>query len=154
MGRTILGMFLGLVIASVGLYWWQGQAAVELNAPSPPLVEQGPSPDELPLVDPKDLQGPEPPKASALTREEIRFFRYDRNRDRFITRNEMLSTRSDAFRELDTDGNNLLTFEEWAVTTVRKFDSADINDDRKLTPAEFAATAPRKSSSRKPSCRC
>jgi hypothetical protein len=34
----------------------------------------------------------------------------------------MLSTRTDAFRDLDKDGNNLLTFEEWAVTTVERFD--------------------------------
>ena len=48
--------------------------------------------------------GPEPPEATELTREERRFFRYDRNRDRRITRTEMLSTRTDAFRKLDVDG--------------------------------------------------
>ena len=154
MGRMILGMFLGLVVASVGLYWWQSVAQVEANAPPPPVADQGISPDELPLVDPSDQKGPEPPEASELTREEIRFFRYDRNRDRVITRNEMLSTRSDGFRKLDKDGNNLLTFEEWAVTTANRFDGADANGDGRLTPAEFATTAPKKSASRKPSCKC
>ncbi len=154
MGRMVLGMFLGLVIASVGLYWWQGRAEVENNAPPPPVVEEGPSPDELPLTDPGDMLGPMPPEASELTREEIRFFRYDRNRDHIITRNEMLSTRSDGFRSLDVDGNNLLTFEEWAVTTAKRFDGADANHDGKLTPREFAATAPRPTSKRKPACRC
>ena len=58
---------------------------------------------------------------SDLSREEQRFFRYDRNRDRLITRNEMLSSRTEAFRALDRDGNNLLTFEEWAAATGERF---------------------------------
>jgi Ca2+-binding EF-hand superfamily protein len=88
-----------------------------------------------------------------LTREQRRFFRYDRNRDWRITRNEMLSTLSDAFRALDVDGNNLLTFEEWAVTTANRFDGADEDGDGKLTPKEFATTAPKRST-RRSSCNC
>ena len=95
---------------------------------------------------------PEPPEATELTREERRFFRYDRNRDRRITRTEMLSTRTDAFRKLDVDGNNLLTFEEWAVTTSRRFEGADADGNGELTPAEFATTAPKRR--KKPACRC
>lgn len=144
MGRIMLGLVLGLIVATVGLYWWQGVAQVELNAPPPPDVEELPSADDLPLTDPGELTGPEPPEASELTREQRRFFRYDRNRDLVITRNEMLSTRSDGFRALDVDGNNLLTFEEWAVTTADRFDSADANSDDRLTPQEFASTAQRK----------
>ncbi|TNE46134.1 MAG: hypothetical protein EP341_10170 [Sphingomonadales bacterium] len=144
MGRIMLGLVLGLIVATVGLYWWQGVAQVELNAPPPPDVDEAPSPDELPLADPGEMTGPEPPEASELTREQRRFFRYDRNRDLVITRNEMLSTRSDGFRALDVDGNNLLTFEEWAVTTADRFDSADANGDDRLTPQEFASTAQRK----------
>ena len=64
----------------------------------------------------------------------------------------MLSTRTDAFRELDADGNNLLTFEEWAVTTAQRFEGADANGDRELTQKEFATTAPRPSST--PRCNC
>lgn len=154
MRQTILGVFLGLILASVGVFWWQGRAQVEANAPPPPEPEElAEAPEELPEVDPGDLTGPAPPEASELTREEKRFFRYDRNRDRIITRNEMLSTRSDAFRKLDVDGNNLLTFEEWAVTTARRFEGADANGDEKLTTAEFATTAPKKRPSR-PTCRC
>ena len=80
------------------------------------------------------------PEASEISKEQRRFFRYDRNRDWRITRSEMLSTRANAFRKLDVDGNNLLTFEEWAVTTVEKFEGADANGDRELSPAEFATT--------------
>lgn len=153
MGRMILGLFLGLIIASVGLYWWQGVAQVEEHAPPPPIVAEGPQPEELPVTDPGDMEGPVPPEASELTREQRRFFRYDRNRDLVITRNEMLSTRSDGFRKLDTDGNNLLTFEEWAVTTADRFAGADADGNGRLTQREFAATAP-KPAPRKPACKC
>ena len=143
MGRVILGMLIGLMMASIGLYWWQGKAQVEIHAPPPPdpCELETEKTDELPITDPGDMEGPVPPEASGLTREQRRFFRYDRNRDLIITRNEMLSTRSDGFRKLDVDGNNLLTFEEWAVTTVNRFDAADENGDGKLTAREFATTA-------------
>jgi len=153
MGRMVMGLFLGLIIASIGLYWWQGVAQVEQNAPPPPMVPEGPSPEDLPVTDPGDMEGPTPPEASELTREQRRFFRYDRNRDLVITRNEMLSTRSDGFRKLDADGNNLLTFEEWAVTTVDRFEGADADGNGKLTQREFSATAP-KLAPRKPACKC
>jgi len=149
----VMGLFLGLIIASIGLYWWQGVAQVEQNAPPPPMVPEGPSPEDLPVTDPGDMEGPTPPEASELTREQRRFFRYDRNRDLVITRNEMLSTRSDGFRKLDADGNNLLTFEEWAVTTVDRFEGADADGNGKLTQREFSATAP-KLAPRKPACKC
>ncbi|WP_427966821.1 hypothetical protein [Altererythrobacter sp.] len=152
MGRMVLGLFLGLILSSVGLYWWQGRAQVEEKAPPPPEVEEALSPEDLPITDPADMTGPQPPEASELTREQIRFFRYDRNRDLTITRNEMLSTRSDGFRKLDVDGNNLLTFEEWAVTTAERFDGADSDGDGRLTPQEFATTAPKRVA--KPKCRC
>lgn len=154
MRQTILGVFVGLILAGVGVFWWEGRAQVEELAPPPPEpIEAEPAPEQLPIADPSDLVGPAPPEASELTREEKRFFRYDRNRDREITRTEMLSTRSDAFRRLDADGNNLLTFEEWAVTTVKRFEKADGNGDDKLSPAEFATTAP-KPKKRKSACKC
>lgn len=154
MGRVVLGMFVGLMIESVGLYWWQGQAQVALKAPPPPeVVEMAIPIDEIPLSDPGDMEGPEPPEASELTREQRRFFRYDRNRDLVISRNEMPSTRSDGFRKLDGDGNKLLTFEEWAVTTANRFDGPDENADGKLTAREFASTAPPRTQ-RRNGCSC
>lgn len=155
MREAILGVFGGLVLAGVGVFWWQGRAQVEENAPPPPEVEESAAvdPDALPETDPGDMVGPAPPEASELTREERRFFRYDRNRDRIITRNEMLSTRSDAFRKLDVDGNNLLTFEEWATTTAQRFAAMDGDGNERLTPAEFATSAP-KPVKKKPACRC
>ncbi|MEP5938951.1 MAG: hypothetical protein ABJ239_11540 [Erythrobacter sp.] len=157
MGRMVLGAVLGLVLATIGMFWWQGRAQVEQNAPPPPEAPPPtPEPTDLPIIDPGEMEGPTPPEASELTREQRRFFRYDRNRDLRITRNEMLSTRSDAFRKLDVDGNNLLTFEEWAVTTANRFDGADANGNGELTQAEFRTTGrPASSSStRRNNCRC
>ncbi|OCC25045.1 hypothetical protein MB02_03170 [Croceicoccus estronivorus] len=152
MNRIVLGALAALCFAGIGMFWWQGRAEVEKSAPPPPTVADTPGEDELPIADVSGLQGPEPPEASELTREQHRFFRYDRNRDWRITRNEMLSTRADAFRKLDVDGNNLLTFEEWAVTTSNRFLAADANGDGELTPQEFATTAPKPK--KKPACRC
>lgn len=153
MRSFVLGAFLALALAGLGVFWWQGRAEVEQGAPPPMAQEPVANPTVLPSADVTDLQGPAPPEASELTREQRRFFRYDRNRDLRITRNEMLSTRTDAFRKLDKDGNNLLTFEEWAVATVGKFEGADVDGDNSLTQREFATTAPR-AAKRKPACRC
>ena len=153
MNRLVLGGFIALVLVAIGMFWWQGRAAVEQGAPPPIPDAVQPAPDALPSADPGAMRGPAPPEATELTREEQRFFRYDRNRVRRITRNEMLSSRTEAFRKLDKDGNNLLDFEEWAVATARRFDGADGNRDRELDMAEFLTTAP-KPAPRKPACRC
>jgi len=148
--RIVLGAFAALVLVAVGLFWLQGRAEVEQGAPPPaPPTER---PTGLPSADVAGLEGPAPPEATELSREQRRFFRYDRNRDLKITRAEMLSTRTDAFRDLDTDGNNLLTFEEWAVTTVQRFEGADADRNGELTQKEFATTAPRPSAT--PRCNC
>ncbi|GAB5347522.1 EF-hand domain-containing protein [Alteriqipengyuania sp. 357] len=151
--RLVLGTVLGLAMAGIGLFWWQGRAQVEEAAPPPPEPVELPAEPTLPQADVADMTGPAPPQATELTREERRFFRYDRNRDRKITRNEMLSSRTDAFRKLDRDGNNLLTFEEWAVATAERFDGADADGDRVLSQAEFATTAPSRKP-KKPRCSC
>ena len=154
MNRIMLGALLGLALAGVGLFWWQGRAEVERGAPPPePMPPTEETEPALPSAETPDLIGPAPPEATELTREQRRFFRYDRNRDWKISRVEMLSTRTDAFRKLDTDGNNLLDFEEWAVATATRFDGADADGNRELTPAEFATTAPKRRASR-PACRC
>lgn len=153
MRQAVLGVLGGLMLAGVGVFWWQGRAAIERGAPPPSAALPMPDPMALPSADPGEQTGPAPPEMSDLSKEELRFFRYDRNRDRMITRDEMLSTRTDGFRKLDKDGNNLLTFEEWAVTTVDRFGAADKDADGYLTPREFAATAP-KPAARKPVCRC
>lgn len=152
MSRILLGVLLGLVLAGIGGFWWQGRAEIEAAAPPSVPPPQKPSSAELPTADVAGMRGPAPPEATELTREQQRFFRYDRNRDLRITRNEMLSTRADGFRKLDTDGNNLLTFEEWAVATSNRFKAADADGNGELTQMEFVSTAPKPAA--KPACRC
>ena len=155
MKRFLLGGFAVLVMLGLGLFWLQGRAEVEQGAPPPVPAPAAISSDTLPQADVAGMRGPAPPVASELTREQRRFFRYDRNRDLKITRNEMLSSRTDSFRDLDADGNNLLTFEEWAVTTVERFEKMDGNGDDWLTPAEFATSAPKpRASPVRPGCNC
>ncbi len=155
MNRIILGFLGGLLLAGLATFWLQGRAQVEAAAPPPEPKQSGDLSDTtaIPVVDMAGLEGPTPPEASELSREQKRFFRYDRNYDWRISRTEMLSSRTPAFQKLDKDGNNLLTFEEWAVATVDKFENADSNKDRELTPAEFASTRPKKAKS-KPACSC
>jgi len=151
MSRLVLAALGALAIAALGLFWLNGPASVEAGAP-PPEPAALAAPDTLPSADVAGLTGPAPPEATELSDEQRRFFRYDRDRDRKITRNEMLSTRTAAFRALDADGNNLLTFEEWAIATSRKFEGADADSDGELTPAEFRTTAPKPRPS--PRCNC
>lgn len=153
MNRMVLGAFIALALAGLGLFWWQGPAAVEAGAPPPIAAPATPDPEALPIAEASDLRGPAPPEATELTRDEQRFFRYDRNRDRKITRNEMLSTRSAGFRKLDTDGNNLLDFEEWAIATGKRFEGSDVNGNGEVDLTEFVRTAPRPAR-RAANCRC
>lgn len=148
MNRFLLGGLAVFVMMGLGLFWLLGRAEVEAAAPPP--AEASTEPASLPRADAGDAPGPELPEATRLSREQRRFFRYDRDHDSRISRSEMLSTRADGFRDLDKDGNNLLTFEEWAVATVDKFGQADADHDQYLTPAEFRSTAP----PLKPRARC
>ena len=63
-----------------------------------------------------------------------------------------MSSRTAAFRKLDKDGNNLLTFEEWAAATGQRFAGADADKSGDLTRAEFATTAPKRVATPKCSC--
>jgi len=149
MARILIGGLGAILLLVAGFAWLQAarEDAADPAAAPPPVAEAPP----VPPSDPGDLRGPDPPEATELTREERRFLRYDRNADRIITREEMMASRSKAFRALDTDGNNLLTFEEWAVATSARFAGADANRDKRLTPEEFATTKPKRQPAR---CGC
>lgn len=155
MNRIVLGALAALLFVSAGLFWWQGRAEIDPGEP-PPAPEDFAgaeiTPAPLPSADISGKFGPAPPESTEITREQRRFWRYDRDRDGRITRNEMLSARTPTFRKLDKDGNNLLTFEEWAAATAAKFDAADRDRNRELAPAEFATTKPKRAN--KPGCRC
>ena len=156
MGRFLAGSIAALLLVAAGLFWWQSEA----ERGARPLIAQGGAkaqPPSLPDAGDPDARGAPPPgvpQAAQRTREQRRFDRLDRNRDSIITRNEMMASRAAAFRKLDKDGNNLLSFEEWAVRTADRFTGADANKDARLTPAEFATTAPKPAAKRLQNCAC
>jgi hypothetical protein len=153
MNRILVGALAALLLVAAGVFWWQGRAATERGAPPPVAALASVAPDDaLPSADGSGLKGAAPPEADEMTREQRRFDRLDRNRDGMITRNEMLAFRVAAFRQLDTDHNNLLSFEEWAVRTSNRFKAADADGDQRLTRAEFATTKPKRTA--QPQCRC
>lgn len=155
MNRIFLGAAGALLLVATGAFWWQGRVESELGAAPPDPGEEidRAAPGPLPSANVSGLRGPAPPEATEMTREQRRFARYDRDSDGRVTRNEMMSTRTAAFRKLDTDGNNLLTFEEWAVATGNRFSAADANGDGWLSPLEFLATKP-KEQPKPPRCKC
>jgi hypothetical protein len=156
MGRFLAGSVASLLLAAAGLFWWQGRAGEERAPPPRPLAtgEAGLPAEGDPAA--RGAPPPMPPEADPRSREQKRFDRYDRNRDGIVTRTEMMASRTNDFRRLDKDGNNLLSFEEWAVRTSERFAGADANRDGKLAPAEFAATAQqrRSAASRGGACSC
>lgn len=152
MNRIVLGAVAALLLVAAGLFWWQGRAATERGAPPPGPPAGAPTDEPLPFADGSGLYGAAPPAADPVTREQRRFDRLDRNRDGRITGNEMLAPRAAAFRKLDVDRNNLLSFQEWAVRTSNRFGGADANRDGALTREEFATTKPKPG--KQPVCRC
>jgi hypothetical protein len=93
------------------------------------------------------------PEASAKSREQKRFSRYDKNKDGKIESEEYFAARRKNFDKLDVNHDGKLSFEEYAVKAIEKFNGAG---GRKgwLSEAEFATTAPvRKASTRRCSCR-
>jgi hypothetical protein len=125
-GRMAISRFLILGVASAlltgGLFMWPGYtqiAAEEVLLDAPPALAA------IPVAGadaPK--RGPAPPALPAskdASREERRFNRFDRDRNDRISRVELMSSRTAASRKFDKDGNNLLTFEEWAAAAGERF---------------------------------
>ncbi|MGD9811040.1 MAG: hypothetical protein AB7U35_06840 [Sphingobium sp.] len=153
MNRFVAGVAACLLLVTGGLFWWQGQAENRAE-PAPERVAVPSAPQALPEGNSNAMGAPPPvpPEARPEDREAKRFDRYDRDRNGVISRLEMMSSRTSAFKALDKDGNNLLSFEEWAVRTSDRFAGADGDKDGKLTRAEFATTAPKPVT--KPKCKC
>ena len=151
--RFLIGGVASALLLTGGVFLWKGysQIAEEEVLPDPP-----PALPAIPVADadaPK--HGPAPPElpaAKEASREERRFNRFDRDRNDKISRIELMSSRTAAFRKLDSDGNNLLTFEEWAAATGQRFAGADRDKSGELTRAEFGTTAPKPAVKGKCSC--
>lgn len=154
MRRTFIGGIAALLMAGAGLLFWQTAANQQsiIPAPPPPIAISDALPRAGSNAPANGPAPPTPPEAPKASREEVRFNRYDRNKDELVSRLEMMGSRTKTFKALDTDGNNLLTFEEWAAATGQRFAGADSNKDQLLTRKEFARTRPKPAV--KPGCRC
>ena len=123
---------------------WQSRAATGPSLPgAPPARAASLFGEAVPL---------EAPEASAKTREEKRFARYDKDKDGKVETMEYLAARRRNFDKLDADHNGGLSFQEYAVKGIEKFNAAG-GGKGFLTPAEFVATAP-PAPKRKLGCSC
>lgn len=142
MWRYLVGAGAALLLAAAGVFLFRGTAAPELVPPAP-----------LAAIAAEEPFAEEAPRASARTREQKRFDRYDKDRNDAVTRDEYLLSRRKAFAKLDVNGDGRLSFDEWSVKTAAKFAGADKDKSGTLTRAEFLATAPKRRAA-KPKCAC
>jgi hypothetical protein len=125
---------------------WQSRAAEGPSVPNAPT----PRAFSASMVSDGALQAPE---ASAKSREEKRFSRYDHNKDGKVEAAEYLAARRRNFDKLDADHNGALSFQEYAAKGIEKFNAADHDRTGWLTEAELATTAPPQAK-RRGSCSC
>jgi hypothetical protein len=147
MWRYFVGVGAALVLGLAGFFLLRGSAASPVKLPGAPAahVVAATTEDTLPA---------EAPSASAKTREQKRFDRYDKDRNDTVTREEYLLSRRKAFAKFDINGDGRLDFEEWAAKTTTRFAGADADKSGALTRAEFLATAPKARAGAKPRCAC
>lgn len=144
MWRFLAGVGSALALVTTGLFLFRSDAATEPALP--------PAPVERAIVASPDEPLPAAPRATARTREQKRFDRYDKDRDGRITRDEYLAQRRKAYAKLDANGDGRLSFDEWAVATTTKFAKADTKRDGVLSTDEFATTAVKRKPSRRLNC--
>ncbi len=94
------------------------------------------------------------PEATAKTREEKRFGRYDKDKNGAITREEYFANRRKAYARLDLNHDGQLSFDEWSAKTLAKFGTADANHDGAMNPTEFLSTAVKRNAKPKVKCAC
>lgn len=135
MWRYLVGLAAGVLLMGGGLLWLHQGAAARHALP---MLAAAPSAG-APADEPAEAL-PEPPAASARTREEKRFSRYDHDRNGAVSRDEFLAARRKAFAKLDVDHDGKLSFDEYATKTETRFGAADADHSGTLTPAEFATT--------------
>lgn len=131
--RFIAGAVASFLFLTGAFLIWQSRAEHASGLPPAPAARAATI-----FGDSGSLQAPE---ASAKTREEKRFSRYDRNKDGKVDADEYLAARRRNFDKLDLDHSGALSFQEYAAKGIEKFDAAG---GRKgwLSAAEFVATAP------------
>ncbi|MBV9840701.1 MAG: EF-hand domain-containing protein [Sphingomonadaceae bacterium] len=144
MWRFLAGAVAALLLVGAGLFWRSSGTRPSI-APATAVANAA-------MLATEDPAPPLPPTATAVTREQARFNRYDKNRDGIVSRDEYLANRRKAFARLDTNGDGKLSFEEYAVKTSERFASADTDKSGTLTPKEFEATRVARNTSRRPKC--
>lgn len=133
MWRYLVGAAGALALAGAGVLMFSGQATPNALLPAAPAIAADAAGEQA-LPD-------EAPAATAKTREQKRFGRYDKDKDGAITRDEYLLARRKAFGKLDKDGNGQLSFDEWGIKAITKFATADRDRSGAMNAAEFATTA-------------
>ena len=130
--RFLAGAAACFLLLTGAFLLWQSRAELAHGLPTAPAARSSLFGSQETL---------EAPEASAKTREEKRFVRYDKNKDGKVQADEYLAARRKNFDKLDLDHNGALAFQEYAAKGIEKFNSAG---GRKgwLSPAEFVATAP------------
>ncbi|MHA6723041.1 EF-hand domain-containing protein [Sphingomonas sp. RS2018] len=144
--RYLAGVASALLLVAAGVFLFRSDATAERPASPQPRPAAASEPQDA-AIDETPL-----PAASALTREQKRFNRYDKDRDDGIAREEYLASRRKAYAKLDTNGDGRLSFDEWAAKTTAKFATADRDRSGTLTRAEFATTAVKRSTRPRPNC--
>ena len=142
MWRYLLGGAGALLLAGAGLMLVRGHAVADLGLPAAG-AQVGSSTATLSST---------LPEATAATREQRRFNRYDKDRNGAITREEYLASRRKAFARLDTNHDGTLGFDEWADKATAKFAAADADKNGAMNAAEFAATAVKRKAQSKQLC--
>ena len=146
MVRYVAGGASALLLIAAGFFIWRSGAEAEDPIPPVPPERTGSY---------QAMGGPRlppPPAMSERSREEKRFARADRNRDRRITLDEQLQPRRKAFARADRDGDGSLGFEEWTAGTAARFAKADKDGSGWLDPGEYEAARPKPKA--KPRCKC
>lgn len=147
MWRYFVGVGAALVLGVAGLFLLRGSAASPVKLPAAPAAHAA-------VVAAEGTLPEEAPSASAKTREQKRFDRYDKDRNDAVTRDEYLLSRRKAYAKLDANHDGRLDFDEWAAKTTTKFAGADADKSGTLTRTEFLATAPKARAGAKPRCVC
>lgn len=145
MWRYLAGGVAVMLMAAAG---WLFFGTARTQPVLPPVPEQAVSSEG-------DAARPLPdkvPEATAQTREQKRFGRYDKDRNGSIAREEYLASRRKAFAKLDSNRDGRLGFDEWAAKTTAKFAGADKDRSGTLTAAEFATTGVKRTA--RPRCVC
>ena len=143
--RYLAGVISALLLVGAGVFLFRSNATTDPGAPAPRQAAVGAAAQEDGAEDAL-------PSASAKTREEKRFGRYDKDKNSIVARAEYLQPRQKAFARLDTDHDGKLSFEEWSAKTIEKFADADKDKSATLTAAEFATTAVKRSPQRRVPC--